>query len=149
MEQLEKFDNKIKKKMDKESLYKIVLSTKQIFAEDFKFVAKLEIPSILPENIKNSLIVIKSDFSSGFKSLEESMTYYEKYLDTEDPVLYWKSVKQRDIGITHINGGFTSLTTTRMQLIPPPRGVIPKNDWEVIKKYLHLLYTFKFTSSSD
>lgn len=145
MEQLEKLDNKITKKMDKESLHQIVLLTKQIFAEDSKIVAKLEIPSILPENIKKSLIVIKSDFSFGFKSLEESMTSYEKYLDTEDPVLYWKSVKKRDIGITHINGGFTSLTTVRMQLIPPPRGVIPNNEWEVVKKYLHLLYTFKFT----
>jgi hypothetical protein len=141
MKQLEKLDIKIKKEMDKESLYHIVLSTKEIFAEDSKAVAKLEIPSILPENIKKSLIVIKSDFSFGFKALEESMTYYTKYLDTEDPVFFWKSVKKRDIGITHINGGFTSLTTMRMQLITPPRGVIPNNEWEVVKKYLHLLYT--------
>ncbi|MCQ6281974.1 hypothetical protein [Bacillus sp. EB600] len=68
MEQLNKLDGKIDKKMDKEGLYYIVLLTKQTFAESSKDFAKLEIPNILPENIKTSLIQIKGDFSFGFKA---------------------------------------------------------------------------------
>lgn len=139
MEQLNKLDGKIDKKMDKESLYYIVLSTKQTFAESSKGFAKLEIPNIHSENIKTSLIQIKGDFSFGFKALEESMNYYAQYLDNQSPVLYWKSIKQRDIGITHINGGFTSLTTVKMQLILPEYREIPRNTWEVGKRYLYKL----------
>jgi hypothetical protein len=138
LDMLDKLD-KLNEQMDKKSLYNIVVSTKRAFAESSHNFAKLEIPSILPENIRESLKIIKSNFSYGFKALDESMTYYAKYLDTEDPVLYWKSVKKREKGITYINGGFTSLTTARMQLILPEYKEIQNTAWEMIKLYLFKL----------
>jgi hypothetical protein len=83
LEMLDKLD-KLNQQMDKQKLYRIVLLTKKVFAESSDHFAKLEIPIILPENIKTSLKVIKVDFSYGFKSLEESMNYYAQYIDTED-----------------------------------------------------------------
>lgn len=133
LEMLDKLD-KLNQQMDKQKVYRIVVLTKKVFAESSDHFTKLEIPSILPENIKTSLKVIKVDFTYGFKSLEESMNYYTQYMDTEDPRLYWKSVLKREKGITYINGGFTSLTTVRMQL-----GIEKYAQEEVIKSYLYKL----------
>lgn len=134
MEPLSKLD-KLDGKLDEESLYNIVLLTKEEFSKSSLSIAKLKVPTALPDDIKSSLEKIKGEFSTGFKALEESMNYLAQYMVNLDSIMYDKYIEKRDKGCLYIDGGLTSLATVRLRLDAPKRSI--PNAWKVWKRHFY------------
>lgn len=120
--------------LDAKRLHNIVVSARQTFGEASLAFVKLKVPAALPDDIKESLGLIKVNFSTGFGELEDSMNYYKRYMDSRSPLFFEKFIEQRDKGVTQIDGALTSLSTVRMQLNPPK---LKHNAWTVAKKHLY------------
>lgn len=100
-------------------------------------LAKLKVPSALPNDIKTSLEEVKGYLSTGFGMIQEGMNYFAQYIVNRNPILYDRYIEKRDEGILYIDGGLTSLATVRLKFGPPewidaPKIVIP-NAWKVGK----------------
>ena len=122
MEPLGKLD-KLDGKVNEESLYNIALMAKEEFTRNSLILAKLKVPTILPDDIKGSLEKVKSELSIGFKAMEESMDYLAQYMVNRNPVLYDKYIERHKRGFLYIDGGLTSLTTVRLRLDAPKRPI--------------------------
>lgn len=109
-------------KVDEESLFNMALSAKEKFADSSLTLAKLKVPTALPDDIKTSLEGVKGDLSKGFKALEEGMNYFAQYLVNRNPILYDKYIEKCDKGFLYIDGALTSLTTVRLRLETPKSG---------------------------
>lgn len=138
MKPLNKFDGELDKGLDEESLFKIILSAKQKFAESSHEISKLKVPNSLPEDLKVSLEQIKGEFYIGFKALEESMNYFAQYMESYNPLLFDTFIEERNKGFLYIDGGLTSLATIRLQVDAPRIRPIP-NAWKVGKRLLYQL----------
>lgn len=129
--------HKLDSEIDEKSLYNIVLTTKDTFAENSLSLAKIKVPPTFPDDIKASLEKVKEELIKGFRALEESMNFYAQYIANRNPNLYDKYIEKRDIGFLYIDGGLTSLTTVRLQLNAPKRSI--PNSWKVGKKHFYQL----------
>jgi len=115
MEPLSKLD-KLDGKIDEEGLYNIALMAKEEFTKSSLALAKLKVPTVLPDDIKASLEKAKGELSTGFKAMEEGMDYLAQYMVNRNPVLYDKYIERRKKGFLYIDGGLTSLTTVRLRV---------------------------------
>lgn len=127
--------NKLDETLDEESLFNIALSAEQKLAESSLTLAKLKVPSTLPDDIKTSLEKVKGELSIGFKELAKSMNYLAQYIANRNPLLYDKFIEKRDKGSFYIDGGLNSLATVRLRL-DALEGSIP-NAWKEGKRHFY------------
>lgn len=129
-------------KLGEEELYNFALSVEENFAINSEILAELQVPNVLPDDIKVSLKTVKGDLLLGFRELEESMNYFAQYMASRNSIFYDRYTKKRNNGSLYIDGGLTSLSTVGLRL-----NVLESSSTNVQKTWKKYLYKLEQISS--
>lgn len=122
---------------DNATLTSTIREAEKNFGNASVVFSKLTVLGTLPPDVRRPLNDLNQYFSTGFKSLEQSMGSFLVYLDWNDPAAFDSFSIKLDEGISFIDGGLTSLAAQRMKLFP--KILHGKDAWVLAKKRLYEL----------